>query len=229
MVYNKTMKEPICKNCSTELVVKPTKKTASQVTKPYYYTHYYFCPHCKKLYHDEKFKVTNAPLFAAPNPSKNNVIPDLIRNPEMDSRLRGNDNEIYDVEIWTDGACVHNGTPRARAAWAFVSGKTERAGVIDGKQTNNVAEALAVYHALVWATEKRYRRIKLYTDSQITIFGVKKAPHLVKANQEIFVKIAEVITNLKLDVNFEKVLGHSGDINNDRVDKLANDLARKES
>ena len=26
-----------------------------------------------------------------------------------------------EVKIWTDGACVYNGTPRAKAAWAFVS------------------------------------------------------------------------------------------------------------
>lgn len=202
----------ICKNCGGKLLVKSTKKSAEQLKKPYYYTAYYFCPSCKKLYHDEKFKVINNH-------------PELAEG--LPSSLFGLENkDTADVEIWTDGACVHNGTPRARAAWAFVSGKTERAGLVDGKQTNNVAEALAIYQALVWAAEKKYRKIRLHTDSQISIHGVKKSPHLVKVNREIFEDIARVIKGTHLQVEFVKVLGHSGDVNNERVDKLANDLAR---
>lgn len=132
----------------------------------------------------------------------------------------------YDVEIWTDGACVHNGTPKARAAWAFVTKDYEKAGKVEGKQTNNIAEALAIYHALAWAGSKGYRAIKLHTDSQISLFGLKKPPHLVKANREIFEKIAEIIARYTLQVHYVKVLGHSGNPDNDRVDKLANDLAR---
>ncbi len=131
------------------------------------------------------------------------------------------------VEIWTDGACIHNGTPKARAAWAFVTKDYEKAGKVAGKQTNNIAEALAIYHALKWAASEGYQKIKLHTDSQISLFGLKKPPHLVKANREIFEKIAEVIAKHGLHVEYVKVLGHSGDPNNDRVDKLANDLARK--
>lgn len=132
----------------------------------------------------------------------------------------------YDVEIWTDGACVNNGTPKARAAWAFVSGKTEKAGLVEGKQTNNVAEGLAIYHALAWAAEQGYKRVKLSTDSQISLFNLQKDPYKVKVNAEIFHNIAAVIKKHGLMVQYIKVLGHSGDINNDRVDKLANSLAR---
>src|SRR6266403_3594052 len=119
----------VCKNCGAKLSVKSTKKTTEQLKKPYYFTAYYFCPHCKKLYHDEKFKVYN---------NQTSLPSSLFENPT-------NPLSSSEVSIWTDGACVHNGTPRARAAWAFVSGKTERAGLVDGKQTNNVAEALAIY------------------------------------------------------------------------------------
>lgn len=196
----------VCKNCGSKLIIKSTRKTAEQLKKPYYYSAYYFCPHCKKLYHDEKFKVTTTslpdPLFSLKNQSP------------------------VDVEIWTDGACIYNGTPRARAAWAFVAGKKEKAGLVEGIQTNNRAEGLAIYHALVWAAEKKFRKIKLHTDSQISIHGVTKPSHLVKANREIFEDIERVIKGCHLQVEFVKVLGHSGDINNERVDKLANDLAR---
>ena len=199
----------VCKNCGGKLIEKKTKSTPLQLKKPFYYTAYYYCPNCHKLYHDEKFKVMNSsipsPLFETAKPSS------------------------LDISIWTDGACVNNGTPRARAAWAFVSGKTERAGLVDGKQTNNVAEALAIYHALVWAAEKNYRTIKLHTDSQISIHGVNKPARLVKVNREIFEDIERVIKGCHLTVEFVKVLGHSGDENNERVDKLANDLARQGS
>ena len=133
---------------------------------------------------------------------------------------------VFDVEIWTDGACVSNGKPNARAAWAFVSGKTEKSGLVEGtKQTNNVAEGLAVFYALEWAAGKNYKKIKIYTDSQITIYNVKKSAHLVKVNREIFQSIEDLIVQYGLQVSYEKVLGHSDDVNNSRADMLANGLA----
>lgn len=202
----------VCKNCGTRLIEKATKKNASQLKKPYYYSAYYFCPHCKKIYHNDKFKVVN---------NQTSLPSSVILGSVSDSRIS------FDVEIWTDGACINNGTPRARAAWGFVSGTTEKAGLVEGKQTNNVAEGLAIYHALAWAAEQGYKKIKLHTDSQISLFNLNKHHSLVKVNQEIFKNIAEVIDKNNLKISFIKVLGHSGDPNNDRVDKLANDLARK--
>jgi ribonuclease HI len=224
----------MCKHCGGTLVQKQTKQTAAQLKKPYYYSAYYYCPQCHRLYHDDKFKVTNKvshPELGSGSSSPlldTSVILSETKNLKAPS-AKPQDDTIYDVEIWTDGACVHNGTPRARAAWGFVSGKTERTGLVEGVQTNNRAEGLAIYHALVWAAEKNYRKIKLHTDSQISLYGVKKPPHLVKANRDIFEDIDRVIKGTYLQVEFIKVLGHSGDPNNDRVDKLANDLARKGS
>ncbi|HEX8932427.1 MAG TPA: RNase H family protein, partial [Patescibacteria group bacterium] len=63
-------------------------------------------------------------------------------------------------------------------------------------------------------------------DSQISLFNLGKHHSLVKVNREIFQNIAEVIDKHNLQIKWVKVLGHSGEPNNDRVDKLANDLAR---
>jgi ribonuclease HI len=134
------------------------------------------------------------------------------------------DNASIDVEIWTDGACSNNGRPNAKAAWAFVSGRHEDAGLVVGKQTNNVAEALAIYYALVWAAEKGHRHIKILSDSQITINNLKKPLSAIKENKDIFEKIYGVIAVHNLKVFYEKVLGHSGDINNERADRLCNGL-----
>jgi len=212
-----------CKNCGYPLIQKATKKSAGQLRKPYYYTAYYYCVRCKKLYHDEKFKVVNNPLFEdhqTESPSTTANAAGAALREEASGTL-----PQYDAEVWTDGACVYNGTPKARAAWAFVSGKVEQAGLVSGKQTNNVAEALAMYHALKWAAEQGHKRIKLHSDSQISLNNMKKPVHKILQNREIFENITAVIAANNLKVDYIKVLGHSGDPNNERADKLCNGLA----
>ena len=199
------MEKRICRNCGKKLVEKQTRRTTGQLKKPYYYTAYYYCPYCNKLYHDEKFKVINSKATPLHFGSLNTT--------------------GYDAEIWTDGACVYNGTPKAKAAWAFVSGETEQKGLVQGKQTNNRAEGLAIYYALKWAAERKFRKILLHTDSQISLFNLKKPASKVVANREIFEDIEKVIAENDLQVHYKKVLGHSGDPNNERADMLANGLA----
>ena len=194
-----------CRHDGTPLIEKQTKRTPEQLKKAYYYTAYYLCPKCHRIYHDEKFKVENTghtPLFTTGT---------SLKHP--------------DIEIWTDGACSNNGRDNAKAAWAFVTKDYEEGGHVAGKQTNNTAEALAVYHALQFAVDQGYNTIRLHTDSQITLHGVAKRAILVKNNREIFEKIEELIAKHSLIVHWVKVLGHSGDKNNERADRLANKLA----
>ncbi len=205
------MDKQICKNCGQILEKRETKVTSAQRKKPYYYSAYYFCPDCKKLYHSDTFKVVNhktAPLFDG-----------------LSVKTQDEGQESYDVKIWTDGACLSNGTPHAKAAWAFVSDETERAGKVEGKQTNNVAEGLAIYYALAWAAEKGHKKILLHTDSQISLFNLQKPASRVKMNREIFERIEATIVINGLKVDYKKVLGHSGDPNNERADALANGMA----
>lgn len=193
-----------CKTCGSQLVVKQTKRTAEQLRKQYYYNAYYFCPNCKRIYHNDKFKIVN-------------------ENFDLFARSEATSGPI-DGEIWTDGACARNGKPSAKAAWAFVSGKHEERGLVSGKQTNNTAEAYAIYHALLWAVKQGYKRVKIHSDSQITLHNLRKPIHKIKKNNAIFAKIYEVIEKNNLSVVYGKVAGHSGDINNERADKLANSL-----
>src|ERR1035437_8477052 len=105
--------QEICRKCGTKLVQKATKRSPSQLKKIYYYTAYYFCPKCHKLYHNDKFKVVNNQInLLALDP----IEPEIVN---------------FDAEIWTDGACVFNGRENARAAWSFVSGNTEKAGLVE--------------------------------------------------------------------------------------------------
>lgn len=211
------MENPTCKTCGAKLVIRETQQKASQLRKAYYYRAYFYCNICKKIYHDEKFKIINDNLFS-------NVNRETIQE---DDRAG---NSGFDVEIWTDGACVFNGQANARAAWAFVAGKHEGAGLVDGvKQTNNVAEGLAILKALEWAVENNFKKIKIHTDSQITIHNLKKPASQIKQNREIFSDIEKLIMQNNLKVHYEKVLGHSGDVNNERADSLANNLASYKS
>ncbi len=194
-----------CRHCGSQLLLTQTKRTPQQLLKPYYYSAYYRCSRCGRMYHSEEFK---------------------IKNQNYD--LFSGQTELgvpVDIEIWTDGACVNNGKPNASAAWAFVSGEYEQAGRVEGKQTNNRAEAEAILHALRWAAEHKHRRVKILCDTQITIYGLQKPLEKIVANKDIFEKIFNVINSNDLLVQYEKVLGHSGIAENERVDKLANTLA----
>lgn len=207
-----------CKDCESPLVIKQTKKSAAQLKKPYYYSAYYYCNTCQKLYHDDEFKVINhqTDSFLDDAPSEKHI-----------SSQTSSKNDV--VEIWTDGACTRNGTPQAKAAWAFVTGPAhgniERGALVDGKQTNNVAEGQAIQFALEWAAYEGYTKIKLHTDSQISLFNLNKRPEKVKVNAEIFFAIDRIVRENNLQVEYIKVLGHSGDVNNDRADRVANGLA----
>jgi ribonuclease HI len=191
-----------CKADGALLVKKITKRSTAQLKKPYYYTAYLRCPVCDRMYHVDAFKIVNDnyELFT--------------KNETMTLRKS-------DINIWTDGASSNNGKPHAKAAWAFVAGKKEDAGPVDGKQTNNRGEALAIFHALVWAASKGYKHIRIHSDSQITLFGVAKHPDKVKENRDIFQRIHDTVIKNDLKVEYVKVLGHSGDVNNERVDQLA--------
>lgn len=157
------------------------------------------------MYHHDKFKVVNDNfnLFTKNTLSSKDV----------------------DIEIWTDGACRNNGRENARAAWAFVSGKHEETGLVSGKQTNNTAEASAIYHGLKWAAGKGAKSIRIYSDSQISLNNLQKELSQIKNNQEIFAAIFQLIKKYNLSVTYEKVLGHAGNLNNERADRLANSLA----
>lgn len=194
-----------CRTCNRSLIVRSTKRTPLQLKKAYYYTAYYYCIFCQKIYHNDKFKVINS-------------------NYELFTRDSLVDPKEIEVEIWTDGACSNNGNSHARAAWAFVTGDHEENGLVIGKQTNNTAEGLAIFFALKWAASKGYKKIKIYSDSQISLNNLLKRVEMIKENRPIFAEIFNIINKNNLVVVYEKVLGHSGDINNERADKLCNGL-----
>lgn len=48
-----------CRNCGRPVKYKPSAFNVRKLLKPYYYTAYYICVGCGKMYMSDKFKITN--------------------------------------------------------------------------------------------------------------------------------------------------------------------------
>jgi ribonuclease HI len=141
---------------------------------------------------------------------------------------------LAEVQLYTDGACSGNPGP---GGWAFLlvhpaTGKRlERSGG-EPDTTNNRMELKAVIEGL--STLKRQSRVELFTDSVYVGKGLmeylpkwkangwrrKEGTKLVPIkNEELWQRLDELIARHQL--KYTRVAGHSGHVENDRVDELA--------
>ena len=135
-----------------------------------------------------------------------------------------------DVVLYTDGACSGNPGPGAWAA-VIVDGADERE--IVGREsptTNQRMELRAAIEGLAAISGRR--RVQLYTDSAYVLncfrdrwwerwernnwIGANKKP---VSNRDLWERL--IAETRRHDVAWHKVKGHSGDVMNDRVDRLA--------
>ena len=78
------------------------------------------------------------------------------------------------INVYTDGACVDNGKPYARAGYGVYFGKDDSRNVSEsykGLQTNNVAELLAIIKAMTILKENIMNGevVNIYSDSRYAI------------------------------------------------------------
>ena len=134
------------------------------------------------------------------------------------------------VEIYTDGACRGNPGPGGWGALLRSNGHEKE---LCGGQlgtTNNQMELLAAIKAL--ESLKEPCKIDLFTDSKYVKNGItqwiinwktngfknaKKKPVL---NAELWIRLDTLVS--EHDINWLWVKGHSGHIDNERADALAN-------
>ncbi len=137
--------------------------------------------------------------------------------------------ELPTVEIFTDGACRGNPGPGGWAALLRTGGKERELSGGESLTTNNRMELTAAIRAL--EALKKPCRVALHTDSQYVREGITKWIHGWRKNgwrtaDRKPVKNAELWQEL-LDaaelhrVEWHWVKGHSGHVENDRVDALA--------
>lgn len=140
------------------------------------------------------------------------------------------------IEIFTDGAC--SGNPGA-GGWGAIlrCGEVEKelsGGDID--TTNNRMELTAVIEAL--KALKRECEITIYTDSRYVMDGVLSWLPNWKCNGWRTANKKSPVKNIELWQELDKLLsehrikwvwvkGHNGHVENERVDKLARDEAKK--
>lgn len=134
-----------------------------------------------------------------------------------------------EVSIWTDGGCKPNPGPGGWAVLLRFRGHERELSGGENATTNNRMELTAAAEALETLT--RPCRIALHTDSEYVRNGVtrwstgwvrrnwRNASGDPVANMDLWRRVLEAAK--RHEVSWHWVRGHAGDVNNERVDRLA--------
>ena len=165
-----------------------------------------------------------------------------VKNPKPKKQTKKYDNNfISNINVYTDGACINNGKKNAKAGWGVYfneNSELNACGIIEGKQTNQVAELTATikaYEILSDEIEKE-RPITIYSDSIYAIrccttYGEKCEKSCWIKKKPIpnvgLVKKAYYLYKDKPSINFVHIKAHTGkqdehSLGNEGADKLAN-------
>jgi ribonuclease HI len=136
---------------------------------------------------------------------------------------------VKKLTVYTDGACSGNPGPGGWGALLLYGDKEKELSGGEKETTNNRMELMAAIRAL--EALKSPCEVNLYTDSTYVRSGITQWIHGWKKNgwrtaDKKPVKNADLWQALEAAANVHKVQwhwvkGHSGDVNNDRVDALA--------
>ncbi|GBQ87484.1 ribonuclease HI [Asaia krungthepensis] len=133
------------------------------------------------------------------------------------------------VEIWTDGGCKPNPGPGGWGALLCSKGHERELSGGESETTNNRMELTAAAEAL--EALKRPCKVTLHTDSEYLRNGITRW-HTGWVRRNWRNAAGDPVKNLDLwqrilaaekqhQVTWLWVRGHSGDVNNERVDQLA--------
>ena len=130
------------------------------------------------------------------------------------------------IIAYTDGACSGNPGPAGVGVVLVCGDKRKEISAYIGEGTNNIAELMAVAHALE-AIKDRAREVVIHTDSSYAI-GVLSKGWKAKANVELIVKMRALAAGFA-NLRFQWVRGHSGVVENERCDELAREAVKRRS
>ena len=140
-------------------------------------------------------------------------------------------NKTEKVQIFTDGACKGNPGP---GGWGAILRFQDNEKEINGYKpltTNNIMELMAVIESL--KTISKPFQIEITTDSKYVKNGITSWIHNWKKNgwktaakkpvknKELWIELDHLIQ--KHNISWKWVKGHSGHIENERADELANE------
>jgi ribonuclease HI len=143
------------------------------------------------------------------------------------------------IYVYTDGSCIHNGKPNAKAGIGVYFAENDPRNVsrkFGGKQSNNTAELSAIIDVsdILKDEINNNETIVICSDSQYAIrccstYGAKLASNgwtEEKPNLELVKKAYNIYRN-KYNVTFKHIFAHTGkqdrhSIGNDGADRMAN-------
>ncbi|KAJ3341880.1 hypothetical protein HDU83_006401 [Entophlyctis luteolus] len=141
------------------------------------------------------------------------------------------------MNIYTDGACTHNGQYGAKAGVGVFFGSDDTRNISEplqgSVQTNNRAELMAIIRALQSAPANS--RIRLHTDSNYSYLGITRWLEVWKQkswrrddgkdllNKDLWMQLDSELKKRGRHsrVEFAHVAGHTGNYGNEQADKLA--------
>ncbi|MDF3074367.1 MAG: rnhA [Alphaproteobacteria bacterium] len=139
------------------------------------------------------------------------------------------------VEIFTDGACSGNPGPGGWGALLRWNGHEREMSGAEPATTNNRMEMMAAIMAL--ESLKRGVTVRLYTDSTYVRDGITKWLHAWKKrnwrtadkkpvkNVDLWQRLEAALGEHRIEWHW--VRGHSGHVENERVDLLAREAIKK--
>ncbi len=156
--------------------------------------------------------------------------PEFTKGKEDDS----SNSSSTSVDIWVDGACIHNDGNNLQLGWAYLvlqkgqelhrdSGNDIP---VEARVHRNVAgEIQAVLKALEWCRARGISSATIYYDYQGLEEWVTGA---WKAKTPFTQAYVAAVKGLGMTLRWKKVLAHSGERFNEIVDQLAREAARSE-
>lgn len=136
------------------------------------------------------------------------------------------------VDIYADGACKGNPGPGGWGALMRAAGQEKEICGGELNTTNNRMELMAVIQAL--SSLKRPSEVHLHVDSQYVLKGMtewisgwkargwRTAAKAPVKNEDLWRRLDDLLENGGHTVQWHWVKGHSGHLENERADALAN-------
>ena len=137
------------------------------------------------------------------------------------------------IKIYTDGSCLSNPGDGGWAAIISINGEIKEISGSEKNTTNNRMELLAPIRAL--KEMKQSDQIEIYTDSQYVKLGItewintwvvnnwKTSKKEDVKNKDLWVELYDL--NKSLNVKWNWIKAHAGNVMNEKVDSLAKKAA----
>lgn len=136
---------------------------------------------------------------------------------------------MFKVVVHTDGSCKGNPGPGGYGAILVCKDKEKVVRGYDCETTNNRMELLAVLEAL--RALKKPCEITISTDSRYLILATSHDDDWLlrpnRPNRDLWQIFIDLKKAGKHKIAFQKVKGHSGEVYNERCDRIAKEQARK--